>query len=509
VPANRRIIFAMLKAAVNQNLESIRGDGAAGTTQGSLFSSAQIHEELGRILASKHFRASRRSKQFLQYVVNQEIIGNGELLKERLIGIQIFGRKPDYAAGEDPIVRVQAGDVRHRLDRYHADPECRSDILIEMPLGSYAPIFRLREEFEVEDEFPKDISRPYRVEPLQEGHAESADSPGSELKPLSETTRPPITQFRREMSDGRGRVRSEAVDFQQDEGGKSLTASPRRAFQSLRFAASLLASVVLLLCFIALYVHKRPDPILQAFWSPATASPKPVLLWLPNPMVYRPSDKLFDRYGSAHPNSLVTRESRQDKYLPLNPSETLQWGDLIAVHDSGPGMGGVIAAINMAKVLTERGIHFEIRFGAEATYAEMRDSPAVIIGAINTEWATQLTAEANFVFDESLQDPNIHETKGGGRVWKTEVINGHKTRDYGLITRQVSGKTGQFLVEVAGISHFGTEAASELFLNDAELAKILHSESVGQQRRNLQILVSTDITNERAGPPHVVAVSSW
>jgi hypothetical protein len=90
-----------------------------------------------------------------------------------------------------------------------------------------------------------------------------------------------------------------------------------------------------------------------------------------------------------------------------------------------------------------------------------------------------------------------------------EVIDGHKTRDYGLITRQLSGKTGQFLVQVAGISHFGTEAASEMLLENEELEKILRSESISLQKRNLQIIVSTDITNERAGPPHVVAVSSW
>ena len=66
-------------------------------------------------------------------------------------------------------------------------------------------------------------------------------------------------------------------------------------------------------------------------------------------------------------------------------------------HNSGPGIGGVIAAMNINKILTEQDIRFELRFGEEASYAELRSSPVVIIGAINTQWATQLTSELNFV----------------------------------------------------------------------------------------------------------------
>jgi hypothetical protein len=182
---------------------------------------------------------------------------------------------------------------------------------------------------------------------------------------------------------------------------------------------------------------------------------------------------------------------------------------MIPSRNAGPGIGGVIAAVNMSKLLTQQGIRFELRFGGEATYAEMRDSPVVIIGAINSPWATQLTSKASFVFDETPGAPNIHETGGEKRIWKMEIMDGHITRDYGLITRQLSGEAGQFLVQVAGISHFGTEAASEMLAQQQELAKVLLSKSINLQKKNLQIVVSTDITDERAGPPRVVAISSW
>lgn len=277
-----------------------------------------------------------------------------------------------------------------------------------------------------------------------------------------------------------------------------------------RVGITVVACIVVLIYLVNLYVQKSPERTLKAFWLPASVSSKPVLLCLPKPMVYRPSDKLFERYGRSHPNdALVTREARRDQILPLEPTETIQWGDMMPVRSSGPGIGAVIAGIDVSRLLTEQGIRFELRFGDEASYAEMRDSPVVIVGAINTNWVTQLTSELNFVFDETPAAPNIHETGGAKRIWKMETNDEHITRDYGLITRQLSGKAGQFLVQVAGISHFGTEAAGEFLTNKKEFAKALRSESINLQNKNFQIIVSTDVTSRRAGPPHVVAVSSW
>jgi hypothetical protein len=248
---------------------------------------------------------------------------------------------------------------------------------------------------------------------------------------------------------------------------------------------------------------------MKTFWSPAAASTKPVLICLPRPIVYRPSEKLYDKYEKTHPDAFVTREARRDQILPLAPTDTIQWGDMTPVRNSGPGIGAVVAAVNIGKLLAEQGIRFELRFGEEATYVDMRDSPVVIVGGINTDWATQLASEAHFVFSETRLSPNIHETSGAKRFWTMESSNGNISRDYGLITRQLSGKTGQFFVQVAGISHFGTQAASEFLANKKVFSDVLHANSINLKESNFQIIVSTDVTAGRAGPPHVVAISSW
>ena len=476
-----------------------------------------IREELNRIVTSRHFRTSRRSKEFLQYVVDQKISGNGDLLKERLIGVQLFGRKPDYATGEDPVVRVQAGDVRRRLESYQADPDIQSDILIQMPLGSYAPVFHLRTSARDQEMLKVEI---VKQPPPQADYSQGTYRPPEDVHELSierGTTgnRAPASTTSMHLTDEMNAVGlagrdSSRTQTQTETGSTDAPKGESRGGAKLRWSAVLVLACLVIIGYLGkLYFHKSPDLATKSFWLPAGVASKPVLLCLPRPMVYRPSEKLFERYRRAHPNAFATREARQDEILPLENTDTIQWGDMIPSRNAGPGIGGVIAAINMSKLLTDQGIRFELRFGKEATYAEMRGSPVLIIGGINTEWATELISESNFAFDETLGSPNIHETGGAKRVWKQETSDGHVTRDYGLITRQLSGKAGPFLVQVAGISHFGTAAASEILVQPQELERVLRSESINLQRKNLQIVVSTDVTDERAGPPHIVAVSSW
>lgn len=452
-----------------------------------------IREELRRIVASRHFRTSRRGKEFLQYVVDQKISGKGDLLKERLIGVQIFGRKPDYATGEDPVVRVQAGDVRRRLESYHADPDVQPEVLIQIPVGSYAPVFLARKNVHPHETWT--------------GLEASSQRPGVEAPEAAySSSEEPGEANTRDLSELGLRAAS-VVPVLEPDTHHHESSSP----DSKRWLVAIagFACIALLIYIAMAYVRRSPDWTLKAFWAPASLSTKPVLICLPRPIVYRPSEKLYDKYAETHPDTFVTREARRDQILPLAPTDTIQWSDMTPVRNSGPGIGAVVAAVNISKLLAEQGIRFELRFGEEATYADMRDSPVVIVGAINTDWATQLTSESHFVFDETRAAPNIHETAGAKRLWQMESTNGNITRDYGLVTRQLSGRAGQFLVQVAGISHFGTEAASEFLANKKEFTEALRAKSINLKEKNFQIVVSTDVTAGRAGPPHIVAVTSW
>lgn len=103
-----------------------------------------VVQELEAILANHHFRGSKRYPAFLKYVVYATLEGHTGDLKERTLGIEVFGRAPDYDTSADPVVRFSASEVRKRLAQYYHEQGDRPGMQIELPLGSYVPQFFLR-----------------------------------------------------------------------------------------------------------------------------------------------------------------------------------------------------------------------------------------------------------------------------------------------------------------------------------------------------------------------------
>ena len=101
----------------------------------------RIREELSRVLTSHEFRSSKRSQDFLRYVVEHALAGDTDVLKERTIGIEVFGRPTSYDPSDDATVRVKAGEVRKRLGLYYSDQGAHDPIRIELPSGTYVPEF--------------------------------------------------------------------------------------------------------------------------------------------------------------------------------------------------------------------------------------------------------------------------------------------------------------------------------------------------------------------------------
>jgi len=102
-------------------------------------SAAEVAAALDLILASDVFAKVERPSRFLRHVVEASLRGEQNLLKETLLGIEIFGREPSWNPRIDPIVRQEAARLRKRLARYYetASPEVR----IHLPVGTYVPVF--------------------------------------------------------------------------------------------------------------------------------------------------------------------------------------------------------------------------------------------------------------------------------------------------------------------------------------------------------------------------------
>lgn len=101
-----------------------------------------IRQELERILTSDLFVNSKRYPGLLKYIVDETLAGRAAGLKERTIGVEVFSRDPSYDTNLDPVVRISAAQVRHRLAQYYGGLDHAAEVQIELLPGSYVPQFR-------------------------------------------------------------------------------------------------------------------------------------------------------------------------------------------------------------------------------------------------------------------------------------------------------------------------------------------------------------------------------
>jgi hypothetical protein len=322
----------------NQEAES------STTVEGNSSEAEAVLQELQRIMVSRHFRSAGRSRQFLQYVVQQKLEGHLDLLKERTIGIEIFHRSPDYATGDDPVVRVQAGEVRRRLEQYYREVPGNSPVSIKLPLGSYSPTFQW-----------------------------AAD--GASISHKLTTATPSITG---PLPQAKIRTRQWAI---------------------LAVCFFVLASIA----GITIFTHQRTThkkTIMEEFWSPVFATRQPVLICLANPVVYRPSLGLYERYSRTHPGTFKTEVERYNHLLPLDPAEKITWGDIAMIPSYGVAVGDAYAGVSLSGLLGQIGKPSQVRIGSNYSFEDLRNSPAVVVGAFNNRWTMDLTKNLHFAFVE-------------------------------------------------------------------------------------------------------------
>jgi hypothetical protein len=181
---------------------------------------------------------SKRSQDFLRYVVESTLAGKGDTLKERTIAVDVFGKDLSYEANEDPVVRVKAGDIRKRLGVYYSTQPSHSGVVIDLPAGSYVPEFRYVSKQSQQDQ---NSSQPVDAPTLSE---EKAQKDAEVLSvPLGDRASPQAAKIK-----------------------------PARILWA---GAFLIAAAVL--AFIFAGVHKKPTAF-DLFWEPVLRSPSPIIM---------------------------------------------------------------------------------------------------------------------------------------------------------------------------------------------------------------------------------------
>jgi hypothetical protein len=218
---------------------------------------ATVLRQMDRLLKSRHFCNSKRYPVLLEYLIRETLAGNSDSLKERVLGITVFHRPPDYDANADPVVRVTAAEIRRRIAQFYQEKGASEEIYIALRPGSYVP----------------------------------------EFCPISSV----VNEFRGPVSLP-AEIPAATVD---------LVASKPKWIRWTRRSSSLfaVASALIVLALLALALHRRMQDDQQSkMWRPLLDSPAPVLLVVGQPHAAR-SDV-------QPPGSVYELNSSSELYLP-------------------------------------------------------------------------------------------------------------------------------------------------------------------------------------------------
>jgi len=104
-----------------------------------------VRQHLDRVLSDPVFSGANRRSRLLRFLVEHSLEDRGEVLKESVIATEVFEKSPNYDPQIDSAVRVEVGRLRARLAEYYAQAGADAPVRIEIPKGSYRPVFVFRE----------------------------------------------------------------------------------------------------------------------------------------------------------------------------------------------------------------------------------------------------------------------------------------------------------------------------------------------------------------------------
>jgi hypothetical protein len=395
---------------------STRGAGGQATEE-------QVREELIRVLACHEFRSSKRSQDFLRYVVENTLQGHGDMLKERTIGIEVFGRPTSYDPGDDATVRVKAGEVRKRLGIYYSDQGAPNPVRIELPSGTYVPEFHL-------------VSAP-APPPIESPLVTVAVTPVAAANPL-------IT--------------------------------PRRT----ALAGGVLAAAAVL---IWLLTRTAATP-LDEFWAPVLNGSTPLQLCASYVPVYG-----VDIDPSITPPSGV--------------------GDFTLLSDQFVGGGDLIATSRLVAMLTRLHRPYRVKVGNDVSFTDLRSGPAILVGFSYTKWK-QISNQMRFFVDGYRRPAGITDD-GKPTEWVLPALprDRHTNEDYAIVSRVFHPDTHAMLVEIAGVTQYGTDAAADLITTPDLMAEALRGAPAGWQKKNLQLVLHVKVISGAPSSPTVVKQYFW
>ncbi len=263
------------------------------------------------------------------------------------------------------------------------------------------------------------------------------------------------------------------------------------ARSSKRIAGKMLvgATAVAVIAIAAWVVIRSSRPTLvQQFWEPFAKSPEPTLFCIADQVQYgniRLRDAADPEHETTLPDNMVT----------------------VIIDDLNP-------LVNIAGTLRTFGRTYRVLGESTATLTDLRRSPSVFIGAFDNGWTLRLTSPLRFHFvnEPSMSklwiEDRLHPEK---REWVLDRLQQRTEdyKDYAIVARFVPPDTDELSVVAAGIGRGGTVAAGEFLVDENRMDEMRRQLPADWQKKNIEVVLETQLIQGRSGPPRVRAVHVW
>ena len=429
------------------------------TSEASYVSLFEKREELRRVLGTRHFTNSPKKTRFLEFVAEQTFAGNGEKLNEYLIGVEVYERGVDFNPQRDPIVRVQAYEIRRLLKRYYDEEGKNGSIRMDLPSGHYIPVFLRHGDIETAVE---EIPPP---------------SPASEPRPQSRT--PWVVA-----------------------------------------AVFAMLCVVLLATLLYMLAHPRnqasqappsalPDS-LQWFWQPFLPPSAPPLITIPNHPLLRAA------HDGDSTQTLATGHEIPKSSLP-EFRDTIHFRELkrfvfVPSLTDFTSVGETLGVVNLCEMFSSAGQKCLVQQSRLVNLDEIKEDNAILLGG-NQAWSGRVFLNVEGFHFQSGVILNRNPQPNEQAVYKPEFdpVTNQLTRDYAVVLMLPNQTKEKRVLLIYGIYTQGSQAAIEFLTNPehmTELKKTLLELSPDHKTipAYFQLLLTTTVENAVPGKSSLVAV---
>jgi hypothetical protein len=425
-----------------------------------------VDQVLSRVLSSKYFVHAPKKQKFLRLICDFYLNGRAGELNEYLVGREVFDRDEGYNPASDPIVRVGAHDVRKKLDLYYQRDGANDEIRLDIPIGSYEPIFIRIHKPQAPSEQPdqKSADQPSSLQ------ASSLEEGTTETEPMGTAGGPGV------------RKRSRAAKIAPENIISTLNSR-------LRLLYSLIAVLVVAVSILS-YPHLWPRQQvsgaispnafanLGSVWEPFLKGDNSTLLVLSNPLVYRllnagdneisiknsvelPPDK-------ANILSEVMRDHFAVLHSPPNPR-------LVLSVDTYTGLGEAIGVTHVTDLLRTAGKTVSVKRSRTVNAEDMKEHHVVLFGSVwANEWSGKLPVVEGFQITGQATISNPNPQPGEEREYRSKFdeSTGKLVEDYALVTIKPNISSPNVVMILAGLRSAGTEGAAEYVTSNNHLSDL-------------------------------------